>query len=200
MVEDAVVAILEGKDLNAVIDGTLKEYRKITAFDLTDKPKKWLESMENMICQAVNELQELGKPEFEQGGEQKKIGISCNMGDYTMPITGFTDLHYPQHKLTVDLKCTQRCPSEMSKSHLRQAAIYKQATGDKIKFLYVTGKKTQWFEVDDVADTLAEFKAIVARMNNLLALDVDTIVNVVPVVDSYYFADDLAMRKELYGY
>lgn len=200
MVEDAVVQILQGGDLNKVIDDTLKEYNKVTIFDTSGKADKWKSSMENMICSAVEELEQYGVPEFEDGGEQKKIGISCNMGDYVIPITGFTDLHYPQHGLTVDLKCTQRCPGEMSKAHLRQAAIYRQATGDKIKFLYVTGKKTQWFDVDDVSDVLAEFKVIVARMNALLSLDVDTIVNIVPVVDSYYFSDDLAMRKEIYGY
>lgn len=200
IVEDAVVAILEGKDLNAVIDGTLKEYRKMTVFDNSDKAQKWADSMENMICQAVNELRPYGKPEFEVDGEQKKIGITCNMGDYVMPITGFTDFHYPQHNLVVDLKCTQRAPSAMSNAHLRQAAIYKQAMGADVKFLYVTGKKTQWFEIGDTADTLAEFKAIVSRMNNLLSLDVDTIVRTVPVVDSFYFTDDMAMRKEIYGY
>ena len=185
MVEQGVVRVLSGEDRQAVIEDTLKEYRKSVAFDASSKAEKWKETIDPMINLAVDELLKYGVPEFEEDGSQKKIGIACNMGEYVVPITGFTDLDYPQHNLVVDLKCTQKCPSEMSKAHLRQAAIYKAATGRDIKFLYVTGKKTQWFDVVDTSGILAEFKSIVSRMNALFALDKETIKDIVPVIDSF---------------
>lgn len=200
MVEDAVVHILQGADMQSVIDTTLAEYRKANLFTTDKKVETWSESMPEMIRLAVKELEQYGKPEFEDFGEQKKIGICCNMGDYIMPITGFTDLDYPQHNLVVDLKCTQRIPSEMSDAHKRQGAIYKQATGRDVKFLYVSGKKAVWHDVGDVTDILSEFKGIVARMNALLSLETEKIKELVPVIDSYYWSDDMALRKELYGY
>lgn len=198
-VERAIVDALRIGDYYEATSAAVKEYSKETAFDNSATAAKWKDALPSMIELGFKELKDFGQPEFEDDGSQKKIGIACNMGDYVVPITGFTDLDYPQHNLVVDLKCTQRMPSEMSKSHLRQAAIYKQATGREVKFLYVTGKKAQWFEVGDVKDILEEFKTIVFRMNNLLAFDKEVIQQIIPVTDSFYWSDDGAIRKELYG-
>jgi hypothetical protein len=69
-----------------------------------------------------------------------------------------------------------------------------------VEFLYLTPKKTQWFQIEDVAGDLADIKTIIHRMNSLLGVgDANAIKEIVPVVDSFYFNDDLALRKELYG-
>jgi hypothetical protein len=201
LVERAIVEALKGRDLVLAIDDALADYNKSTMFDKSDKVQKWAEAMHDMITNGYNELSGLGKPIWEVAGGQKRIEINCNMGDYKMPIVGYLDLVFPDVKTWVDIKCTQRMPSEMSVSHKRQAAIYKQAMPDyRGKFLYLTPKKTQWFEIDDISSDLADIKAIIHRMNGLLGIgDAKTIKNIVPVVDSFYFNDDLALRKELYG-
>jgi hypothetical protein len=69
-----------------------------------------------------------------------------------------------------------------------------------VKFLYVTPKKYSLLEVDDIKPVLENVKAIAARMNNFLALDVDTIKEIVPVnAASFYWSGDENILKELYG-
>jgi ABC-type amino acid transport substrate-binding protein len=201
LVERGIVEALKGRELSLAIDDALADYNKATMFDKSDKVQKWAEAMHDMIFNGYNELSGLGKPIWEVTGDQRRIEISCNMGDYKMPIVGYLDLVFPDCKKVVDIKCTQRMPSEMSVSHKRQAAIYKQAMPEyAVEFLYLTPKKTQWFQIEDVAGDLADIKTIIHRMNSLLGVgDANTIKEIVPVVDSFYFNDDLALRKELYG-
>jgi hypothetical protein len=202
IVEKAIVECLQGKDKTIVIDNAIAEYNKATIFDKSDAVAKWSSAMRDMIEMGAKELELYGAPKFELDGSQKKILIDCNMGEYKVPIIGFLDLFYPEKKIVVDIKCTFRCPSEMSASHKRQAAIYQLSNADcQIGFLYITPKKTQWFWVQDVAEQITEIKGIIRRMNGMLGIgDKDKIKEIIPIVDSYYWSDCMETRKQLFGF
>ena len=202
LIERAIVQTLTGRDQTDAIDDAIAEFNKMTVFDKSDNVAKWANAMRDMIEAGVKELEHYGVPSFELDGSQKKILIDCNMGEYKVPIIGFLDLFYPEKKVVVDVKCTMRCPSEMSPSHKRQAAIYQLSNPDcQIGFLYITPKKTQWFWVQDVAEQITEIKGIIRRMNGMLGVgDAQKIKDIIPIVDSFYWIDSMAVRKELFGF
>lgn len=203
LAEDAVVAVLaKGMSEEDAVKYAVETFNKAHVFDRSEKTISRGEAIPGMVANALAELKQYGEPEFDEKGKQKKIEINCRVDDWSIPVIGYLDLDYPKHGLTVDLKTTMRMPSEMSKSHMRQHGIYKSYKGgnNTVKFLYVTPKKASWLEPVDTSKTLQEIKSILRRQNNfLLAGNADTLKNIVPVVDSYYWVDDAALRKDIYG-
>lgn len=206
LVEDAVVKVLTGVlSEQDAIDQACGEYNKSAAIGASNADIKRGEAIAGMIQSAVEELKQYGEPEFDgdlvNGAKQKKIELICNGDGWRLPVIGYIDLHYPKHGLIVDLKTTMRCPSFMSDEHTRQGCIYRSAMGNQaVKFLYVTGKKTAWFDIEDPAPVLAEVKAILNRQEKMLRLDSEQIKNIIPVnAGSFYWSDDQEIRKELYG-
>lgn len=203
LAEDAVVDVLaRGMTQEAATTTAIETFARATLFDKSEKTAARGEMIPGMIDLALKELKQYGTPEFDECGKQKKININCRVDDWTIPVIGYLDLYYPQHGLVIDLKTSSRLPSEMSQGHLRQQAIYKAAMGNcAVKFLYVTGKKSAVYEPEDTSDTLAEIKSILRRQNNFLALgDAETLKNTVPVINSFYWSDDMPLRRELYGF
>jgi hypothetical protein len=131
-----------------------------------------------MIPLALAELRPLGVPTPSGGTNQHEIGIACRFAEGengTVHIKGYLDFYYADQELIVDLKTTKRSPSSWSQSHAIQAAIYGKATGAKVKFLYVTPKKTVWLELDDITAELSinAVKGSVKRLERFLSLSKD---------------------------
>lgn len=70
-----------------------------------------------------------------------------------------------------------------------------------VKFLYVTPKKAVMLEEGDVAETLAQAKAQIHRLEAFLrAVDKDTARAIVPCnPSSFYWSGAEELRKEFYG-
>jgi hypothetical protein len=204
LTERVVEEVLLGSGLGDALDRAHSKFNKENALNVSEKDLKRIHDIESMAILALEALTQYGEPEVIQklnGNEQQKIEIICNGGGWSIPVIGYLDFVYPKHGLIIDLKTTLRMPSSMSMAHQRQAAIYQAAKGNMgVKFLYVTPKKYSLLEVDDIKPVLENVKAIAARMNNFLALDVDTIKEIVPVnAASFYWSGDENILKELYG-
>lgn len=202
MIERAIVQTLTGRDIEDATAEALSDFNKETLFDNTDKKTKWADGMPDMVAMGVKELSAYGVPTFELDGTQKKIFIDCNMGEYKVPVIGFLDLYFPDKKIIIDIKCTMRAPSEMSASHKRQAAIYQLSNPEcQVGFFYITPKKTQFFWVQEVTEQVTEIKGIISRMNGMLGVgDAQKIKEIIPIVDSFYWSDSMATRKEIFGF
>lgn len=202
LAEDAIVRVLaRGYSVDDSVAMAETEFNKATVFEKTEKSEKRGDMIRPIVEAAVMELSKYGEPEFEADGSQKKVELLADMTDYKMPIIGYLDLVYPKHGLIIDIKTTSRMPSEMSDGHKRQQAIYKAANGNyDVKFFYLTGKKAQMFDcAEDYKETLGKMKTIIRRMNALLALPVETIKDIIPVHQSFYWTDSVGVREELYG-
>lgn len=201
-VEDAVVAILIGESETAALAKAYRRFDKTWLIG-TEESTKERALIEPMTQVAVAELQHLGRPEFSQDGAQEKVSITCNFGDWSVPVWGFLDLVYPQHGLVVDLKTTSRVPSVMSPEHQAQRAIYARAKGNYgVRFLYVSGKKAAWLEDGDPAECLARVKSQIARIDAFLRAcpDADTARQIVPVnPSSFYWRGSEPLRSEIFG-
>ena len=205
LVEKVVADALCGDSFEAALERAEAEFKKFTAIGASEKDRERIGDIKAMSELALEVLKPYGEPEFVNkltGREQQKIELLCNGKDWTLPIIGYLDFVYPHHGLIIDLKTTLRCPSEISVSHARQAAVYSKAKGNmECKMLYVTPKKTALHGVEDTGAVLAEIKALLARQEAFLRLgDKELLRSVVPVrADSFYWNADAHVRKELYG-
>ena len=199
--EDAVVAVLTGKNRDGALDAALEKFDSY--FPLGDeKTTKERSMIEPCMDLALGELQQYGEPEFPEEG-QEKISITAKTDDYEIPVIGFLDLVFPQHGLVIDLKTTGRMPSTMSLEHQLQRAIYQKARGNQIvKFLYVTPKKTSLLEDGDPTELLGKAKKQISRLEKFLrAGSKEDIAEVIPVnPNTFYWNGAEAIREELYGF
>jgi hypothetical protein len=198
--EDAVVAVLTGKNRDGALDAALEKFDSY--FPLGDeKTTKERSMIEPCMDLALGELQQYGEPEFPEEG-QEKISITAKTDDYEIPVIGFLDLVFPQHGIVIDLKTTGRMPSTMSLEHQLQRAIYQKARGNQIvKFLYVTPKKTSLLEDGDPTELLGRAKKQISRLEKFLrAGSKEDIAEVIPVnPNTFYWNGAEAIREELYG-
>jgi hypothetical protein len=199
--EDAVVQTLLGGDQEVAIAAALAKFDKryMIGDEKTTKERDMITPIVNM---AVEELKQYGKPVFPDESNQEKISITAKGDNYTIPVIGFLDLVFPDHGLVIDLKTSTKIPSTMSAEHKLQRCIYAAAKGNMaVKFLYVSGKKSSLLEDGDVAETLAQAKHAINRLNDFLwALDKETARKIVPLnKSSFYWSGSEDLRKEFYG-
>ena len=199
--EDAVVAVLQGKNADGALDQALEKFDQ--SFPIGDeKTTKERAMIQPCMELAVQELEQYGEPEFPEEG-QEKISITAKTDDYEIPVIGYLDLVFPKHGVVIDLKTTGRCPSVMSAEHQLQRAIYQKAKGNQIvKFLYVTPKKTNLLEDGDPSEILRKTKTQITRMERFLrsgnARDVASVIPVNP--NTFYWNGAEDIREELYGF
>jgi hypothetical protein len=199
--EDAVVAVLQGKNADGALDAALEKFDQ--TFPIGDeKTTKERAMIQPCMELAVQELEQYGEPEFPEDG-QEKISITAKTDDYEIPVIGYLDLVFPKHGVVIDLKTTGRCPSVMSAEHQLQRAIYQKAKGNQIvKFLYVTPKKTNLLEDGDSSEILRRTKIQITRMERFLrsgnARDVASVIPVNP--NTFYWNGAEEIREELYGF
>jgi hypothetical protein len=199
--EDAVVAVLQGKNADGALDAALEKFDQ--TFPIGDeKTTKERAMIQPCMELAIQELEQYGEPEFPEDG-QEKISITAKTDDYEIPVIGYLDLVFPKHGVVIDLKTTGRCPSVMSAEHQLQRAIYQKAKGNQIvKFLYVTPKKTNLLEDGDPSEILRRTKIQITRMERFLrsgnARDVASVIPVNP--NTFYWNGAEEIREELYGF
>ena len=199
--EDAVVAVLQGKNADGALDAALEKFDQ--TFPIGDeKTTKERAMIQPCMELAVQELEQYGEPEFPEEG-QEKISITAKTDDYEIPVIGYLDLVFPKHGVVIDLKTTGRCPSVMSAEHQLQRAVYQKAKGNQIvKFLYVTPKKTNLLEDGDPSEILRRTKTQITRMERFLrsgnARDVASVIPVNP--NTFYWNGAEEIREELYGF
>ena len=199
--EDAVVAVLQGKNADGALDAALEKFDQTFPIG-NEKTTKERAMIQPCMELAIQELEQYGEPEFPEEG-QEKISITAKTDDYEIPVIGYLDLCFPKHGVVIDLKTTGRCPSVMSAEHQLQRAIYQKAKGNQIvKFLYVTPKKTNLLEDGDPSEILRKTKTQITRMERFLrsgnARDVASVIPVNP--NTFYWNGAEDIREELYGF
>ena len=100
-----------------------------------------------------------------------------------MPVIGYIDWRFADHGLIVDLKTTERFPSQIGDAHGRQGAVYASAHGNfGMRFAYVKPApgKTDRRQVtvyemsgDEIRRHLAALRAIALSLGRFLAVSND---------------------------
>lgn len=129
-----------------------------------DKEKSLVDPMLSQAIDALVEL-DLGSPDLLQSKKEMMLHGT------PVPCIGFSDFEW-QHKI-LELKTTQRMPSEPSPSHMRQIAFYWMASVCKpISILYVTPKAFKIFtpKVEELREAFEELCYLGKTLTNSLSL------------------------------
>lgn len=126
-----------------------------------DDVQKQRELIEPMLAQAIMACG--GWP----SGPMYQVRVEHHIEGVSVPILGYLDFEWADR--IVDLKTTERIPSEPRADHILQCAIYSDARKKPASLLYVSGKKFQWYELtpEQIAEGLADARRAAQAIESL---------------------------------
>ena len=186
-VEDGVTAgLLDLKaSPKACIDVALAKYDVLTAMTPDPRRDQYRKSIPDMVTAALVELREYGSPSGTQGFvEWRPEGLK-------LPIVGYYDYQWDHHGILVDLKTTDRMPTQIKTGHARQVALYAMSDNIDARLAYVTPRKLEVYRLENVRAHRQALLNIAKKVENFLELsdDPDYFLSITaPDVDSFYWA------------
>lgn len=140
----------------------------------------------DMVRQGLIELGPYGKPTDTQGL------ITKNFDNLSVPIIGYYDAAWRNHKVLTDIKTTHAMPNKVKSPHARQVALYWAGFDGELdpRVTYVTPKKGVTYRLDNPQEHLDALLGIARAIERFLAIsnDGDELAHLlVPDVDSFYF-------------
>ena len=90
-----------------------------------------------------------------------------------MPIIGYYDFAWAQHGIVVDLKTTERMPSEIKLAHARQVALYADGNFADARLCYTTPKRIEVYRLENVAEHRQTLLRIAQTVERLLSVSDD---------------------------
>lgn len=163
----------------------LKRYDTITALSGDPRREDYRKTVPAMVASALDELRPYGVPSQCQGFvEWKPDGLQ-------FPIVGYFDFAWEQHGIIVDLKTTEKLPSQIKMAHARQVALYCASDNYSGRLSYVTPKKRATYLLENVREHRNALHQIALKVEAFLALseDPEFFVNITaPDTESFYWS------------
>jgi hypothetical protein len=191
------------------IEGAEREFIRQTALSTDPRREEERKKLAGWVRGAIEELRQYGAPD----GYQEKIEI--RLDDVAVPLIGYIDWRFSDHGLIVDLKTTERFPSQIGDAHGRQGAAYASAHGNfGMRFAYAKPApgKTDKRQVtvyemsgDDVRRHLSALRAIALSLGRFLAVSNDArelAGLIVPDFDSFWWSDPSvrSVGRDVFGF
>lgn len=130
-----------GDDFSVALAKALDRFETDAQGESSNDVEMERNSIEPMLHQAVSIMKPLGMPIARQ------VKIEHWIDGIEVPVIGYIDYIYED--ALVDLKTTNRMPSEPRPDHTVQVAIYKAAKQRAPKLAYVTSKKAEMKTLTD---------------------------------------------------
>ncbi len=191
------------------IEGAEREFIRQTALSKDPRREDERKKLAGWVRGALSELKQYGKPD----GYQEKIEV--RLDDVAVPLIGYIDWRFSDHGLIVDLKTTERFPSQIGDAHGRQGAVYASAHGNfGMRFAYAKPApgKTDKRQVtvyemsgDDIGRHLSALRMIALSLSRFLAIsnDASELTSlIVPDFDAFWWSDPSARAagREVFGF
>lgn len=161
-----------------------KKYDTVSALSGDARRQDYRATIPAMVEQALTELRPYGVPSRTQGFiEWKPEGL-------TLPIVGYFDYEWSQHGIIVDLKTTEKLPSQNKVPHARQVALYASSDNMDGRLTYVTPKKSATYRVENIREHRNALHQIALRVEKFLSLSDDPEFFksiIVPDLESYFW-------------
>ena len=163
-------------------------YDGLTALSADERREKYRGNIPDMVVQALDELRQYGVPSGVQGF------VEWKPADLKYPIVGYYDFVWEDHGIIVDLKTTERMPSQIKIPHARQVSLY---CGDNHqgRICYVTPKKCSTYGLENIREHKQALHNLARAVEKFLALsdDPEFFVSITaPDVESFYWNDPAA--------
>ena len=177
--------------IEACTDAALTCYDTITAMSTDDRREKYRDTMREMIRQALSELRPYGVPSRTQGFiEWRPEGLR-------LPIVGYFDFEFADYGMIVDLKTSEKMPSEIKVGHARQISLYAMSDNLGAAACYVTPKKSAMYRLENAREHREALRQIALRVENFLAMSEDPsffLGVTAPDLDSYFWTNPAARQ------
>ena len=173
-----------------------QEFWRLTAMSSDPRREKERAAVGEMVKVGLAELKPYGRPTSTQGK------IEYRVEGLLVPLIGFYDVEWANHKILIDLKTTHALPSQIKITHARQVALYVAAKGGDVdaRLTYVTPKKCATYRLENVQEHVRALENIAMTIQRFLSISEDPqelASIVVPDLESFYF-NDPAMRQAAY--
>lgn len=185
-VEDGVTfgLINPGVSIGECAEVAIKKYDTISALSGDKRREEYRDDITGMTASALAELRPYGVPSATQGFvEWRPEGLKY-------PIVGYFDYHWSDHNITVDLKTSEKLPSQVKISHARQISLYVTSNNADARASYITPKKRATYRVDNIDAHRHALHQIALRCEAFLALSSDPAFFtsiIAPDYDSFYW-------------
>ena len=175
-------------DLEDCYKEALLKYDMITALSGDDRKSKYRQNVPGMVGMALAELRPYGVPTKVQGY------IEWHPHGLQLPIVGYYDFMWEYDGIVVDLKTSERMPSEIKIAHARQVSLY-CSDNHEGRLTYCTPKKVQTFRLDETKRHREALFRIAQTVERFLSLSDSPLALadlVVPNLDSFYWGEPVA--------
>jgi hypothetical protein len=163
----------------------------LTAMSGDARREKYRADIPDMVTTALDELRPYGVPTDTQGF------ITWQPEGLRLPIVGYFDFKWEDKGIIVDLKTTDRMPSEIKIAHARQVSLYAMSDNQEGRLTYTTPKKVQTLRLENIREHRQALLNIARKVENFLALSEDpaffTQVTA-PDLDSFYWSSPAARQ------
>ena len=164
------------------------KYDLLTGMSGDERREKYRSNIPEMVVQAIDELRPYGMPEGVQGH------ITQEFDGLKYPIIGYYDFAWFSDGIIVDLKTTERMPSEIKIPHARQVSFY---CGDNMegRLTYVTPKKCVTYGLENVRAHKEALLQLAKNVEKFLSLGTEPeffVSITAPDLESFYWSDPVA--------
>jgi len=166
------------------IEAAYTAYDTVSALSPDERKERYRENIPDMVTMALDELRPYGPPTAVQGH------LDRSFPGLQLPIVGYFDFLWEDKGIIVDLKTTERMPSEIKIPHARQVAFY-GGDNHEGRLCYTTPKKCVTYKLENIREHHEALLKLAKTVENFLALSDDPqffTEIVAPDLESFYWS------------
>lgn len=185
-VEEGVSVGLLNPDASpaSCVEVAFSKFDTLSALSTDARRADFRAAIPDMVGRALTELRPYGVPTRTQGFvEWRPEGLAA-------PIIGYFDFEWADHGIIIDLKTTEKLPSQNKIPHARQVALYASTDNMDGRLTYCTPKKIATYRVENIREHRHALHQIALRVEKLLSLSDDPEFFkgiIVPDLESFYW-------------
>jgi hypothetical protein len=178
------------------VETAFQVYDTRMAMCVDARREKYRKGIPGMVQAATQELRGYGIPSSTQGL------ITWHPEDLIYPIIGYYDFKWDQHGLIIDLKTSEKMPTQIKFAHARQVALYASSDNMDARLTYVTPNKMSTFQLENIREHRDALHQIARNVEAWLSEsdDIDHFLKTTaPDLDSYMW-NGPEVRQLAYAY
>ena len=190
-VEGGMNMLLHGAKLDDATKSALEAFEANMSGEITDE----IDAERALIAPMLEQCLRWKKSQSILGSQVK---IEHWFDGVSVPLIGYIDFTFENHPL-VDLKTTKRIPSVPNPAHARQVSLYMTARGEGGALLYVSDKKSAYYEITEQQrdESLAQLHSAAISLERFLSHfdNAEDAIRSLPMdIDSFRFSDQAKLR------
>mgnify|MGYP000862373710 FL=1 len=145
----------------------VSSFDRRTALSGDKNRERHREQVAPTVALVLPELRQYGVPDLVQ----HKLDVM--IPEVPVPFRCVTDFTWTTHGIVLDLKTSEKLPSQISASYARQGCIYVYGTNQEMRFCFGTPNKMAVYRLDDLEQHVNAVQRIAKTMERFLSISTD---------------------------